>query len=104
MLLSYIDLHTHSTKSDGILTPEQLVTEAEKAWIRLLALTDHNTATDITELQKAHPHIHLVQGSEMSMKYMWLLWDLIPSTLRSKRSLHKIGRTADRISMPFWKS
>lgn len=69
MLLSYIDLHTHSTKSDGILTPEQLVTEAEKAWIRLLAITDHNTATDITELQKAHPHIHLVQGSEISCLY-----------------------------------
>lgn len=69
MLLSYIDFHTHSNQSDGILTPEQLICRAEKANIRMMAITDHNAATPIAQLQKAHPHIRLVQGSEISCRY-----------------------------------
>ncbi len=38
-----IDLHTHSTFSDGSLTPEQLVREAERAQLAALALTDHDS-------------------------------------------------------------
>jgi 3',5'-nucleoside bisphosphate phosphatase len=38
-----IDLHTHSTFSDGSLTPEQLVREAERALLSALALTDHDS-------------------------------------------------------------
>lgn len=38
-----IDLHTHSTFSDGSFTPEQLVHEAERARLTALALTDHDS-------------------------------------------------------------
>ena len=40
-----IDLHTHSTRSDGLDTPSQLVTNAAKAGIKVLALTDHDTVS-----------------------------------------------------------
>ena len=40
-----IDLHTHSTRSDGLDTPSQLVTNAAKAGINILALTDHDTVS-----------------------------------------------------------
>lgn len=40
-----IDLHTHSTRSDGLDTPSQLVTHAAKAGINVLALTDHDTVS-----------------------------------------------------------
>ena len=40
-----IDLHTHSTRSDGLDTPSQLVTNAAKAGINVLALTDHDTVS-----------------------------------------------------------
>jgi predicted metal-dependent phosphoesterase TrpH len=40
-----IDLHTHSTRSDGLDTPSQLVTNAVKAGIKVLALTDHDTVS-----------------------------------------------------------
>lgn len=40
-----IDLHTHSTRSDGLDTPSQLVTNAAKAGISVLALTDHDTVS-----------------------------------------------------------
>ncbi|NLB55834.1 MAG: PHP domain-containing protein, partial [Lentisphaerae bacterium] len=38
-----IDLHSHSTFSDGSLTPEELVQLAKDENIRALALTDHDT-------------------------------------------------------------
>ncbi len=38
-----IDLHVHSTFSDGSLTPEQLVDEAVRAGLSALALTDHDS-------------------------------------------------------------
>ena len=38
-----IDLHVHSTESDGTLTPEDLVAEAKKAELAAFALTDHDT-------------------------------------------------------------
>ena len=38
-----IDLHTHSTASDGDLSPQNLVREAQKRGISTLALTDHDT-------------------------------------------------------------
>ncbi|MCG2633394.1 MAG: PHP domain-containing protein [Gammaproteobacteria bacterium] len=41
--MSKIDLHTHSTASDGTLAPEELVQLAATAGVTLLALTDHDT-------------------------------------------------------------
>ena len=38
-----IDLHTHSTASDGKCSPEELVARAARAGVRILALTDHDT-------------------------------------------------------------
>lgn len=37
------DLHTHTTCSDGILTPEQLIKEAKKQGLSGLSITDHDT-------------------------------------------------------------
>lgn len=42
-----IDLHTHSTFSDGSLTPEELVAEAQKAGLVAIALTDHDTTAGL---------------------------------------------------------
>ncbi len=44
-----IDLHTHSTASDGSLTPAELVALARERGITHLALTDHNTARGLPE-------------------------------------------------------
>ena len=38
-----VDLHTHSTFSDGILTPAQIIERAERNGVRYLAVTDHHT-------------------------------------------------------------
>ena len=43
-----IDLHIHSTFSDGILTPEQIVHQAKENNVKLIALTDHDTMVGVT--------------------------------------------------------
>ena len=40
---STVDLHTHTTRSDGVLAPDHLVRAAAAVGVRVLALTDHDT-------------------------------------------------------------
>ena len=49
----FADLHTHSTASDGILTPTQIIEKAEQLGLSALALTDHDTLRGIKEAQSA---------------------------------------------------
>lgn len=51
--MEYIDLHMHSTFSDGTDTPEEIVSKAKKEGIGLIALTDHNTLAGIDEFRLA---------------------------------------------------
>lgn len=48
-----IDLHTHSTASDGILTPRELVLHAFQSGVEVLALTDHDTVDGLAEDRKS---------------------------------------------------
>lgn len=45
----YIDLHTHSTASDGIYSPTELLHRAKDVGLRVLALTDHDTTGGLAE-------------------------------------------------------
>lgn len=66
-----IDLHTHSTFSDGTLTPTQLVREAEKAGLTAIALTDHNTVEGLPEFLAAGQgsSVNTIPGVEFSTEY-----------------------------------
>ena len=85
-----IDLHTHSTASDGTLSPAELVSRAAAAGIKTLALTDHDCVAGIAEAQQAAKlhDIRLVPGVELSV--MW-----------SKRTLHLLGLDVDVNNQPF---
>ena len=50
---STIDLHTHTTRSDGIVAPADLVRQAFDAGVRLLALTDHDNLAAYREVEAA---------------------------------------------------
>lgn len=43
----FVDLHSHSTASDGMLPPDEVVAAAHRAGIRALALTDHDTLAGV---------------------------------------------------------
>ena len=66
-----IDLHTHSTVSDGTLTPYELVNQAIAANVDILALTDHDTTDGWpAACQAAHGQgITLVPGVEISVTW-----------------------------------
>ncbi len=63
-----VDLHTHSTFSDGLLSPTKLVSEAASHGINVLALTDHDTLEGLPEAIEASrvARIELIPGVELS--------------------------------------
>ncbi|TXL91056.1 PHP domain-containing protein [Streptomyces sp. IB2014 016-6] len=67
-----IDLHTHSTASDGTDTPAELVRNAAAAGLDVVALTDHDTTRGHAEALKALADLDsgltLVTGAELSCR------------------------------------
>ncbi|MGI9084815.1 MAG: PHP domain-containing protein [Aeromicrobium sp.] len=63
-----IDLHTHSSRSDGTDTPTELVENAKRAGLDVVALTDHDTTVGWDEAEAAAERvgIRLVKGIEVS--------------------------------------
>ncbi len=76
------DLHLHSTASDGLLSPEQLVTKACEKGLEAIALTDHDTVSGIKAARQAavDNSIRLIPGIELSCG-----WEGVDS------SLHVLG-------------
>jgi len=65
-----IDLHCHSTASDGTLTPAQLVTAGSDAGLDVMAITDHDTTGGWDEAAAARPEgLALVRGAELSCRW-----------------------------------
>ena len=62
-----IDLHAHSSASDGTMTPSELVRAAADAGLDVVALTDHDTTAGWDEASAALPEgLSLVRGAEIS--------------------------------------
>jgi len=70
-LSSLIDLHIHSTFSDGVLTPAEIVDLAESQGVSAIAITDHDTVAGTDEAMKrgAEKGIEVVTGIEISSWY-----------------------------------
>jgi predicted metal-dependent phosphoesterase TrpH len=65
-----IDLHTHSNESDGSLSPRQLVDEAARAGVCVLAITDHDTLAGYDQALPAarEAGVELLCGIELATK------------------------------------
>ncbi len=68
---SITDLHSHSTASDGTLSPEALITHAAAQGLQRFALTDHDTTAGLAAAgQRAQElGIELVPGVELSVSW-----------------------------------
>ena len=66
-----IDLHTHTTHSDGSATPEELIALASAKRARAVAITDHDTVSAIGQARAAaiRTGIEFVAGIEISAEY-----------------------------------
>jgi predicted metal-dependent phosphoesterase TrpH len=73
--LSVIDLHTHTTASDGLLSPAHLVEKAGAEGITVLAITDHDTVSGLPEAREAADQgraghaIEVIPGIEISVEF-----------------------------------
>src|SRR5712691_5474824 len=65
---NYIDLHTHSTASDGIYSPTELLHKAKEVGLKILALTDHDTTNGLEEAMQAAQTLDmdLIPGIEIN--------------------------------------
>lgn len=62
-----VDLHLHTTASDGQLTPSQLVRRAADVGLSHIAITDHDTVDGMEEaLEAAPPHLVVIPGVEIN--------------------------------------
>ncbi len=79
-----IDLHCHSTVSDGLLSPADLVAHAANSGVKVLAITDHDDVSGLAtaRLAAAEHAIHFVNGVEISATW-------------KKRTLHIVGLKFD---------
>ena len=66
-----LDLHCHSTASDGALAPGELVRRAAAQGVDVLALTDHDQLEGLSEAREtAHAvHVRFVDGVEISVTW-----------------------------------
>lgn len=84
------DLHTHSTFSDGTLTPTELVKAASEANIDYLALTDHDSVSGIPEAKAAaqalaaDKPLNIIHGVEISTNHTL-------ATAKRGMSVHIVG-------------
>ncbi len=81
------DLHCHSTASDGILSPAELVSRAKSQGVTLLALTDHDTLDGLAEAQEIGDQlgVTVLPGIEFSCRW-------------GKRQIHIVGLNLDPAS------
>ena len=63
------DLHSHTTCSDGVLTPPDLIPRAVEKGVDVLAITDHDTIDAYRDISLVHEHLELVPGIELSTQW-----------------------------------
>lgn len=82
--MTIYDLHCHSTASDGLLSPRQLVERAKEKGVDVLALTDHDELSGQAEAAEvaAEVGIRLIHGVEISVTW-------------SNVTLHVVGLNVD---------
>lgn len=70
---SKVDLHVHSTASDGMLTPSEVVGLAAERGLDTIALTDHDTLSGVAEAQRAAAGsgLEVIAGVEISSEGEW---------------------------------
>jgi 3',5'-nucleoside bisphosphate phosphatase len=102
-----IDLHSHSTISDGILSPTELVNHAHTKKVKVLALTDHDDIAGLVEAKKEAQRLNMifVNGVEISVTWrkrtihiVGLHFDSNDKNLDKNLSLIRSGRNESRFS------
>jgi predicted metal-dependent phosphoesterase TrpH len=107
--LENFDLHNHSTSSDGLLSPTQLIELAARTGVDAIALTDHDTTAGLEEAAAAAKRLGIswVPGVEISVTWGDTTLDIVgldidpsaPSMVEGLQSIRdgRLGR-AERVA------
>ncbi|MGZ5385708.1 MAG: PHP domain-containing protein, partial [Acidimicrobiia bacterium] len=97
-----IDLHVHSTASDGSESPSDVVRLAAAIGLKAIALTDHDTQSGIAEAraEAARTGVELVAGAELSVEWVQGAMHMVvlflepgPGPLQDRLAEMRKGRT-----------
>lgn len=66
-----VDLHMHSTASDGVLPPAELAARVHASGVRLCALTDHDTTAGLAEMRASAQALGLQTVSGIELSSAW---------------------------------
>ncbi|BCJ87804.1 PHP domain-containing protein [Effusibacillus dendaii] len=88
--LGTFDLHMHTTASDGVYAPKDLVRKAKETGLKTIAITDHDTLAGVEEAQQAGMELGLqvLPGVEISTKYKGKNVDILGYNMSDWRNLH----------------
>jgi len=81
-----VDMHIHSTASDGALSPENCIKQAIDRGVCKMSLADHDTIAGYSEIGSSYEDIKIITGVELSAKY--------------DKELHILGYGFDRNAKP----
>ncbi len=83
-----IDLHSHTNESDGTYSPSQLIAEADRVGVRVVAISDHDTFAGYD-----------AAGEAASAAGVQLIWGIELSTKIHGHSVHLLGYFLDSSGM-----
>lgn len=95
-----VDLHVHTTASDGTMSPKQLVAYAKQKGITALSITDHDTISGVEEAMDAGRllGVEIIPGIEISVDYkgeMHILGYYVKETPKFNKKLEEFKDKRD---------
>ena len=90
------DLHMHSYYSDGTMSPREIVEDAKKRNIQLIAITDHNVLDSYTELKEAAEEfgIKVIRGVEIDARFEDIVVHILAYNFEDNENLFNLVHKA----------
>lgn len=90
------DLHMHSYYSDGTMSPREIVEDAKKRNVQLIAITDHNVLDSYTELKEAAEEfgINVIRGVEIDARFEDIVVHILAYNFKDNEKLFNLVHKA----------
>ena len=91
------DLHMHSYYSDGTMSPREIVEDAKKRNVQLIAITDHNVLDSYTELKEAAEEfgIKVIRGVEIDARFEDIVVHILAYNFEDTENLYNLVHKAN---------
>ena len=86
-----IDLHCHSTASDGTDSPTKIIEKAHKIGLKAIALTDHDVIDGLSEFQTAaanYPDLLAISGTELAVEHPGASIEILALDIKDTEPFH----------------